>query len=362
MSMLQSRRASSEAHPAVSIQPLSERQLPQVSRFLTNAFGAGMLPAFVDPAFLEWKFFEPYPGWDAHRGYLIQQDDEIVAHACLWPSVFHCSSGEFQSSHILDWAASPSAAGCGITIYQHLLGLTEAAFVVGGSDQAKRLLPRLGFRAQGVQRFYAKVVRPWNQFRSRSISFSLREAARLARNTLWSLGASSTPEGWQAQPTGEAGEALDRLTSSWKPESYCAGKRSAAWLKHILRCPIGKIKLYNICRHEQIAGYFILNTLGGQCRIIDLFLDQESADTWRLAYILALQSAIEIPTVCEVVATASLPWTGEVLEGLGFRLRQEKPIFIYDPGQKLEGLPPLNVQMVDSDAFFLHDPSYPYLT
>lgn len=346
----------------MAVQPLSERQLPQVSRFLTNTFGPGMLPAFVDPAFLDWKFFKHYPGWDAHRSYIIQQGGEIVAHACLWPTVFHCSSAQFQSSHILDWAASASAPGCGVTIYQHLLGLTEAAFVVGGSDQAKRLLPRLGFRAQGVQRFYAKVLRPWTQFRSRPISSPLREAARLARNTLWSLGAPCVPEGWEARPTREAGETVDRLTSSWKPRSYCAGKRSAAWLNYILRCPIGKIQLYNLCRRGEIAGYFILNTLKGHCRIIDLFLEQESPESWRLAYSLALQCANSIPTICEVVATASLSWTGEVLESLGFRLRQEKPIFIYDPGRRLEGLPPLQVQMMDSDAFFLHDPSYLYLT
>lgn len=357
-----SRREPSVAPSTLAIEPLTEQQLPRLAQFLTCTFGPEMLPIFVNTSFQRWKLFEPFPGWDAERSWVVRQADEIVAHAALWPTFFRCSQAGTQCGHILDWAASVSAPGVGVTIYQHLLGLTDAAFVVGGSDQAKRLLPRIGFRAQGVQRFYAKVIRPWAQFRSRPISSPVREVARLARNTLWSFGIPSVPAEWQAQQALEAAETLDHLTSSWEPRSYCSGRRSRAWLTYILRCPIAKVALYNISRAGKIAGYFLLSTVGGQCRIIDMFLDQEGAEAWRAAYGLALQTAAAIPTTCEVVATASLPWLGEVLEGLGFRLQTEKPIFLYDPKERFAGLPPLLIQMVDSDAFFLHSPSYPYFT
>ncbi len=332
------------------------------SDFLANTFGSGLLPIFVDPSFQQWKFFEPFPGWDSDRSWVVQQADEIVAHAALWPTFFQCAHGGIQCGHILDWAASPGTPGVGVSIYQYLLGLTESAFVVGGSDQAKRLLPRIGFKAQGVQRFYAKVVRPWSQFRSRPRASPLRDAARLARNTVWSFGMPSVPVEWQAKRALEASETLDNLASFWKPRSYCSGRRSAAWLRYILRCPIGKIHLYTISRAGEIVGYFMLNSVGGQCRIIDVFLNQEDAEGWRAAYGLAMRTAASIPTTCEVVATASLPWLEEVLQALGFRLRQEKPIFLYDPKKRLAGQPPLLIQMVDSDAFFLHSPSYPYFT
>jgi hypothetical protein len=362
MKILPKPTESQDAPSPFAIRPLGEPQLPQVSRLLSNVFGPGMLPAFVDSLFLQWKFFEPFPEWDTHRSYIIEQDDDIVAHACLWPSVFQCASAEVRCSHILDWAARPSAKGSGVTIYRHLMGLTEASFVVGGSDQAQRLLPRLGFKLQGTQRLYARVVRPWAQFRSRQISSPLREVGRLLRNAVWSLGAKSPPAEWSAQPASTAGEELDRLTCRWRPQSYCSGKRSAALVNYLLRCPIAKADFYVIYRAGVSAGYFILNRVGGQCRIVDVFIGSEDREAWRSAYALIVQTAAAIEGVCEVAATASLPWLGEVLQSVGFRLRQEKPIFLYDPEKRFAGLPPLLIQMVDSDAFFLHDPSYPYLT
>lgn len=35
---------------------------------------------------------------------------------------------------------------------------------------------------------------------------------------------------------------------------------------------------------------------------------------------------------------------------------------LYDPRQLLTNAPPLQIQMVDSDAFYMHDLSYPFLT
>jgi hypothetical protein len=124
---------SSLGRSAFAIQPLQEQQLFPLAQFLKSTFGSGMLPELVDPAFQHWKFFEPLSGWEDARSFVVQQAEEIVAHAALWPTFFECSRGGVGCGHILDWAARPSTPGVGISIYQYLLRLTGSAFVVGGS-------------------------------------------------------------------------------------------------------------------------------------------------------------------------------------------------------------------------------------
>lgn len=347
---------------SMRIQPLEERFLPAVRDLLERTFGPDVTPGWYESAFLRWKFFDQFPGWAGDRSYVVLQADKVVAHACLWPTVFCSQAVEVRCSHILDWAANPAAKGSGVAVYKELMALSGAAFVVGGSDQAQRLLPRMGFRLYGTQRVYAKVIRPWRQFRSRAITSPLRDGARLARNIYWSWGTMPLPGGWDAQLADRPGGDVDRLTSDWKPSSFGSGKRSSALIEYFLKCPVANNRFYNIKHNGTAVGYFILNLLGGHCRIVDIFLNTEETDSWRAACALAVKEACSYPEVCEVAAYASVPWLAQVLEHCGFRQRRGKPIFLFDPSNQCSAMPPLLVQMVDSDAFFLQNPSDPYFT
>jgi hypothetical protein len=105
-----------------------------------------------------------------------------------------------------------------------------------------------------------------------------------------------------------------------------------------------------------------LNPVGGQCRIVDIWVDSEDRHDWQSAYRSAARAAADLPGTCEVTAASALPWVAEILRRDGFRQRGEKPVALYDPGGRLAGAPPVHLQMVDSDAFFLHSPSYPFVT
>lgn len=351
--------------PSVSpmrIEPLAERHLAVVRELLERTFGSDFPPGWYESAFLHWKLFEQFPGWTADRSYVVLQHDEVVAHASLWPTVFSSRTAELRCSHIIDWAASPAAKGSGVAVYKELMALSGAAFVVGGSEQAQRLLPRMGFRLYGTQRVFAKVIRPWLQFHSREMTSPLRDVARLARNIYWSLGRVELAEGWDVRLADNPGEDIDRLTSDWRPCSFSSGKRSSVLIQYFLKCPVAKNQFYQIDYQGTTVGYFILNLMGGHCRIVDIFLNTEEVDCWRTACALAVNTASTYPDICEVAAWASVPWLGHVLEHWGFRLRREKPIFLYDPSNRSATMPPLLIQMVDSDAYFLQNVSDPYFT
>ena len=144
--------------------------------------------------------------------------------------------------------------------------------------------------------------------------------------------------------------------------SSCAGRHSAEHLNYLIDCPAAACRYYRLLKNGGQRGYFLLNSVGGQCRIIAVQIDSGDRRDWRSAYRASARAAAELATTCEVTVASALPWLSEILEQDGFRKRGEKPIMLYDPGEHLTGAAPLHVQPIDSDAFFLYSKSYPFVT
>jgi hypothetical protein len=349
--------------PTLSLATSEPALVPELSRLFRTAFGPDIPPEFLDPAFLYWKFFERRPGWQGPRSYVIQHDEGVAAHACLWPVAFHTPSGIVRSCHLLDWAANPAAPGAGIAIYRELAEKSGTAIAIGGSKQARRLLPKLGFEPYGVLRYFARVIRPLAQFRARPKSSLSREALRLARNAVWAL----TPRkravpDWSATHVEYASDWLDELVRDPGCAFCSPGVRSSALVNYLLDCPAARCRLYAVGAEARPFGYFLLNEVHGQTRIIDLFVRSTEPAAWEAACRLALESAAELPGTSEVVAASSLAWLDGVFRGCGMREREARPVMLYDPRGRLESASPLHLQMVDSDAFFLYSPAFPFLT
>jgi hypothetical protein len=332
--------------------------------FLKTAFADATAPAeLTSPQLMAWKAFAPHPDWPGSRSYIARQDGRIVAHVCVWPTGFDTPSGKIGCSHLLDWAADPAAAGAGVTIYRHLMQMTDTVLAIGGSPQARRLLPRIGFKSYGTLDYYARVVRPFRQYRQRSRTSPLREVARLGRNIIWSMPRPwPVRHEWSSAPSERAGVWLDELVSRCAPQTYCPGRRSAALVNYLLECPAAACRLYSLSRNGARQGYFILNEVHGQTRIVDLFINSGESAEWESAYRAAFRAAASLAATCEVVAATSLPWLAEALRSCGFRKRDSRPVMLYDPRRLLDGVPPLQIRMVDSDAFYMHDLSYPFIT
>jgi hypothetical protein len=348
---------------ALAVCAVREHQRQEIADFLKTAFGADLSPGMLSPEFLQWKFFAPRPGRDGDRSFTIRQAGRIAAHACVWPTGFCLPRGRTKSCHLLDWAADPAVPGAGVTLYQHLMQLTDFVMAIGGSAQARRVLPKIGFRRYSQLEYYARVVRPWRQYRTRPRSSAFREWLRLGRNLAWSLSPLPRAAGnWSAAPVSSAGAWLDKLVSHCQPSIASWGLRSAEMVNYLLACPAAACRLFSLQRDNVACGYFVLNQVGGQFRVVDLVVNSDAQADWRNACRLAFRTAAAASDCCEVVYAVSLPWLGEILRECGFQRRNIRPVLVFDPQRVLADAPPLHLQMVDSDAFFLHDPSYPFLT
>jgi hypothetical protein len=337
--------------------------IPEFKRLFCAVFGADVPPEFLKPAFLNWKFFRSRPGWEGSRSFIVQREGSILAHACVWPTAFHTPAKTVSSCHLLDWVASPDAPGAGITLYRELMDLSETTIVIGGSPQAQRLLPKLDFRPYGSLRYFSRVIRPLRQFCARPKQSVRREVLRFARNTVWTLPSlKRAGTGWVAIQEARAGGWLDDLVSSCKFAAFSSGARSSALVNYLLDCPAARGSLYAVTRKNQPCGYFLLNEVHGQTRVIDLFVRSTDPEAWEAASTLALGVAAGLPGTCEVVTASAMEWLDDVFRRCGMREREARPVLLYDSRGLLAGAPPLHIQMIDSDAFLMYVPSHLFLT
>lgn len=341
--------------------PVQASEQPDLIRFLVKSFNADPTLTSFRPDVIHWKYFAEHPQWTGPRSFAVKRDGQIVAHGGVWPVVLRTPQTEVKAVHLIDWAATRSAVGAGVHLLRMMTGLADVLLTIGGSQDTRNVLPKLGYKGCGELRRCARVIRPWLQFRTTPaknwktpLKF-LRNSARIMR------GVSRVPTGWQAAKvtsfTGsiDAG-AIGLTTSSTSP------RRTAAELDYLLSCPAARFSGFVVTQEGNLRGYFVLAQVGGQARIVDIRLDRDDPESWQAICALAVRTASQDPATCEIVAASSLDATGKAWVQAGFMYRETEPIFCYDPRSRLRPELPLSLSLADGDSCFLSDPLAPYLS
>lgn len=344
---------------SLSFSNTSPDDIAELSAFLVSGFNSPPDALFAQPEVLNWKYFAPGPQWESSRSYVLRQDAQIKAHCGVWPMNLVFRGDEVSCLAFLDWLSDRDLPGAGVLLKKKLMRMAATSVVVGGSEDTRAVVPRIGFHNVSEVTTFARVVRPLSQLRTRPAENLARRSARLLRNTAWSL----KPQG--------------RVNSDWTvnrvdsflslPEDLNGGDfptpwRSADYLNYWLHTPAVEIAGFQIIRDGAFYGYFLLTKVGGQARIADVRLQSSEASDWANAYRLAATTAAVDPGVCEIVTIASTPLADEALLASGFQARGAVPFFFADPGKKLNGAPPVFLNLIDGDGAYLHDPAHPYVT
>ena len=131
-------------------------------------------------------------------------------------------------------------------------------------------------------------------------------------------------------------------------------ERSAALFAHWLACPIAPMRLYLLKRAGRVRGYFLLASAPAQVRIADCWVDSEEPADWRALIACAVAEARLDTQVAEIVGWASDPLHAGAFKACGFLAREATPVQVRP--SRGSGMPPgtLRVQMLDSDAAYLH--------
>lgn len=335
-------------------------QIPEISSFLARAFHAPLNSPNLNPSLLRWKYFEPGPEWTGARAYALWKDDSMVAHSAVWPIRIETCAGPVTALQALDWAASPDCPGSGAALMNKLRKLESVMITVGGSADTRRLLPAMGFKQRGVAHIYARVIRPWRQFRTRPFE-GIRALPRLFRNILWRLDGLAMAGLWSsrllAHPNTELPEQL------WAHEVVTPESRhSTGFLEFMLRCPAAHFRYFELLHAGQPRGCFVTSRVGGQSRLADLRIESGTAKDWASAFAVATRAAALDPECCELMTCATSPVTISALEANRFRFRGDIPVFVFDPKGRLGDFEDLFLGMLDDDSAYLSYPESPYCT
>jgi hypothetical protein len=326
--------------------------LPEIAAFLRGVYHASSDSPNFNPDLLAWKYYQPGPEWEGSRSFVLRKEDAIVAHGSVWPVRLATPAGTVMAVRVLDWASS--APGTGVALMNQIGKRADVVLGVGGSEDTLRVLPAMGFKHRGTARIYARVLRPWRQFCTRTFDGS-RAIPRLLRNTRWSRLPLAAATGWTFAPA--APSAFDGGAGGY-PES----RHSAGFLEFMLRCPGAAMSFFSLSKNGLPQGYFVLSRVGGQCRLADLRIRTDKPDDWIAAYATAVSVAARDPQSCELATYASVPLVCQAVEANGFRMRGEMPVLALDRKNLLGDAAHLHLGMLDDDSGYLNNPANPYCT
>ena len=346
---------------AFEFAPIQASERQDLTHFLVKSFQTDPTLNSFRPEVVHWKYFADHPEWQGSRSFAIKQESQIVAHGGVWPVRLVTPKTEVKAIHLIDWAASRSAVGAGVHVLRKLAGLADVLLTIGGSEDTRNLLPKLGYKRCGELRQYARVVRPWLQFRT-TPEKNWKTPIKFLRNSVQALGGlPSAPKRWRATKVSSFTGAIEGGEIR-QTQSFTSPRKTAAGLNHLLGCPAACFSGFQVNDAQRLRGYFILTQIGGQVRIVDIQLDSDDRESWRTVCALATRTAAENPETCEIVAGSSIASTGEAWLQTGFVQRRAEPIFCYDPRKLLSSGFPLDLNLADGDQCFLSDPVFPYLS
>jgi hypothetical protein len=330
----------------------------ELAEFLGRILGYPQGTFFIRPEVLDWKYFQPRSDWNGPRNWIISSRGSIVAHLGSWPFRINTTGGPVDGLHPIDWAADPEFAGVGALLFRNMMRRVPVMLALGGTKDAQRVLPGLGFSAIGDADVYARSVRPWNVLRETRPSS--RGMVRIARNALRSFGVQAASRGWSADAVDAFSDADLEPVMGILDSRVAFLDTSTRKLNFVLACPGGNGRGFTLSRGGKRVGYLVLSRPDGQARITDLRICSLDPGDWASAYSLALDLAKQDRGCNEIMSFASTELMRGALAANGFRRVGSRVIRLIDRRNILKDLPPLQLQSITTDAFFVSVPSRPY--
>jgi hypothetical protein len=325
--------------------------LGDVMRLLRTVFGVSEKHRMFQADVLRWKCFGPHPFWEGSRGYALRYKGEMAAFVCLVPIRFLTVAGTVPGCNFIDWVASKAVPGAGIMLRRHIQGLIGTMINTGGTEDARQVLPKIGYQARGERYTYTRVVRPWRHFQAHRKDW--KSPLRLAR---------AYRELWRAAPANGRALSARRVDNfdgvpaevfpdpSITRQVVCA--RTPESLGYFMACPAAKMEAYLLERDHTPTGYFLLSRVGSECRIADLWVRSPDRQDWAEAYATAIAAARTDPHTTAVQGAACSPLETDVLERSGYRRTDTEPLFVLDPDRRLGDQSDLDIGLLEDDQFY----------
>ena len=308
---------------------------------------------------LHWRYWQPRDDYAEPRSLVLVYGDELVAHAGIIPGACSWGTARLTTKYVVDWAARSGEFGAGVILIKQVAKTAQVLLAIGGRETTtRRLLPHMGFRPIGVMTGYARPLFPSRLLRG---EMTWKLLPRLARAAVRYRAPEVPGDGWCAVRL--TGEEVSRIEPVLPKPAQGVGvtERSLALFRYVLSCPIAAMQLYAVTRAGVVRGYFLIASVASQIRIADCWMDSSDLADWCALLRCAVDQARHDPQAAEIVAWANDVLLEQALRRCGFYARFRMPMQLRasQPITVAEGT--LRVQMLESDAPYLHAGKPEYL-
>ena len=308
-------------------------------------------PMLSVPA-MQWKYWDERPDWDGSRSYIVERDEQIVAHGAAWP-VHLEGPTRLTGFYLYDWAADPASPGMGAAVLQRMANLVDLVWVAGGTAEAHRMRAATGFHTVAELSIHALPLRPARLEMARE-RHGWKTPARWLRNVGLRYRAPAAEPGWQAVLCPP--ECLSPPSTA-QPVFHS----SLGFAAYYFRCPVARVRWYEVRHKGAYKGFFLLVATPGQVKLAEAAVqDADDRKAWQNLATLAAQAALDWPDANEIALWTTSPAFNAGLTDAGFLPRGKEELMVRDPGCKLAATQ-VHFQLLNGDTAFLHSGRPAYL-
>ena len=335
---------------STTFRPTTPADQPALAKFLAGVFGSSPESSLVDPKLMSWKYWDRRADYSDPRSYVLEDGGAIIGHVGLWPLVF----AGVQGVHMIDWAASRSSPGAGISMVQRVARMFEFICALGGSDTTVKVLPTFGFRVVAHTWEAGRPLRPVRQILTHQ-SRDWKLGARLLRNIGWAATpASRVPAEWGIQEISPSDADAAASTHAFP--------RKPGFFEYLAACPTARFRVFRVTRRGEPAGIVLLSLVRGQAHVAGLWPAESSEESYRASFVLAHRVARGMAGAYELVAKGTDGAPGRAASAAGFRIRGNAPVFVLDKKGRFQPPAEFQFQFIDDDGAFMDVGRADYLT
>lgn len=306
------------------IRPLEPGDLPELSRFLAEGFGASADAEFAAPDVLRWKYLDPIGGESPARSFVACAGGRIVGHVGVCPTVFEgpgLPREGVSTLHMIDWLGSRDHRSVGTALMRQAHRGAATQYVLVANERARRVTGGAGYVPVAEVPVFRKVLRPgyrWNESGHGSAGRLLRVARDAARA---GLNPGRRPRiAVELREAAEFGPEVARIVADTRARavltSRCPGR-----LNHALAYPRPGISGHWIVAGGAVRGFALVNVVAhGPVRagkLVECLVEGGDAALWHAAAA-ALVRHLRARGADLAVAFGSTPWMALALRQCGF--------------------------------------------
>jgi hypothetical protein len=349
---------------------MEREDIAAVGQLLDKAFGVRNPIYSKWSRLIDWMYFSSAIKDQIPRAFVIADKNSIIGHIGLTLSEFTYGEQSFRIVHTGNWAIDPDhkAGMLSLRLIMKASSLGDAAIIIGGTDDAQHIFPKVGFKKQLNMDRFIKVIRPM-EYIHLSMSHSHRQLVRnIGKMTMSLINSPLSPfmvkgkrprsvyqmkESNGQDAPNVPGSDLDAVSP---PRRVLRNKLNADYMNWYRQCPQEEVHILKFYSGDKkLVGQVTTGILSRSgCRYanlvnVDTFVDDPSAWSDILD---GTERFLRDKGVSHINTLATYEPFCTALREKGYCRVNRLPLWVYDKDNNLAGIEAWHITFIEGDLSF----------